>query len=259
MPLAKRETNGRFRLEDCHSQLGRLLGSDAEPVEVLRCAEQHRAFWRPRNVRVLLLAESHVYTAASELNYRIDLSPFPGTEKVPRGFVRLVYCLGYGGNGLLTQPILKNGGTPQYWKIFFSCINHVQNTRNDFTPILSRTPFATRIQNKLALLRRLQETGVWLLDASLAALYRPGHPKPDRRLMERCLQTSWDAYVGQVIKTAQPSHIICIGDSVRRFLRTRLSDLGMPVTKVPQPQARLPAINHLQLFQQYYNIVNSNQ
>jgi hypothetical protein len=245
-------------LEDCHSQLGRLLGSEAEPVEVLRCAEEHRAYWRPRKVRVLLLAESHVYTAASELDRRVDLSGFPGTEVVPSGFVRLVYCLGYGGNKLLNQSIPKNFGTPQYWKLFYSCLNRV-HTNNDFVPILSRTPFAERIQNKLDLLRRLQETGVWLLDTSLAALYLPGRPKPDRLLMEKCLRTSWDAYVGQVIRAARPSHIVCIGKGVSLSLGTRLSSLGIPMTVLPQPNARLSSTMHLQVFQTYHNIVSSTQ
>src|SRR5437773_10224347 len=91
-------------LEECHSQLAKLLGSGAEPIDVLRCAEKHRTYWRPEHIRVLLLAESHVYTTSSELDRRVALPGSMGTE-VPRGFVRLVYCLGYGENGLLNRPI----------------------------------------------------------------------------------------------------------------------------------------------------------
>ena len=238
-------------LEECHKQLARLLGSDAEPLEVLRRTEEHRAYWRPEHVRVLLLAESHVHTTPSELARRIVLPDSIGRD-VPRGFVRLVYCLGYGENHLLDRPIAdsKNSGTPQFWKIFYSCINRV-STHTDFISILSTTPPFEHIVNKLALLRRLKESGVWLLDASLAALY----PKPSPTIVTRCLRTSWDAYVGQVVRTAKPMRIVCIGIGVHSALRDRLSGLGVPVTVVPQPNAHLDADAHLAVFQQYYPIV----
>jgi hypothetical protein len=238
-------------LEECHRQLAKLLGSGAEPVEVLRCAEEHRAYWRPEHIRVLLLAESHVYTPSSELNRRVGV-PGPMGAEVPEGFVRLVYCLGYGENGLLNRPIAtpRNSGTPQFWKIFYSCVNRVCTTA-DFTPILSHTPFLERIGNKLALLRRMKEAGIWLVDTSLAGLY----PKPSPRLVKACLRTSWDAYVGQVIRTAGPSRIVCIGKGVASSLGARLFDLGIPVTVVPQPNAHLGSTQHVELFQQYYDIV----
>jgi hypothetical protein len=242
-------------LEECHSRLANLLGSDAEPIEVLRCAEEHRAYWRPERVRVILLAESHVYTTALELEHRVVLPNFMGNG-IPRGFVRLVYCLGYGENGLLDQPIIlpRNYGTPQFWKIFYSCVNPIQ-TNEDFTPILGRTPLPERIWNKLNLLRRLKEAGVWLVDASLAALYLPGRSKPAPILIETCLRTSWDAYISQVVRDASPLHIICIGKGVARYLDDRLSNLGVPLTIVRQPNARLTSIEHLEAFQHYYSVV----
>lgn len=238
-------------LEECHRQLARILGVGAEPIEVLRRAEEHRAYWRPKHVRVLLLAESHVYTTASELDRRVVLPAFIGTEP-PNGFVRLVYCLGYGENGLLDRPIATppNSGTPQFWKIFYSCVNRVY-TNEDFTPILHCTQLPERIRNKLGLLQRLRDVGVWLVDTSLAALY----PKPAPSLVEACLRTSWDAYVGQVIETARPSRIVCIGKGVAGALGVRLSGLGIPVTVVPQPNAHLLTRQHLEVFQQYYDIV----
>ena len=63
----------------------------------MRRAEEHRSYWRPKNVRVLLLAESHAYTAREELERRLTISD-DEFELVPQGFVRLVYCLGYGEN-----------------------------------------------------------------------------------------------------------------------------------------------------------------
>jgi hypothetical protein len=177
-------------------------------------------------------------------------------EDVPGGFVRLVYCLGYGENRLLDQPITspKNSGTPQFWKIFYSCVNRVR-TNEDFASLQGETPFLVRVRNKLALLQRLKEAGVWLLDTSLAALYLPGQPKPAPVLLEACLHTSWDAYVGQVVKATGAAHIVCIGKGVERSLGSRLYSIGVPVTVVPQPNARLSSAEHFQVFHQYHEVV----
>jgi hypothetical protein len=239
-------------LEECHNRLARLLGENSEPLEVLRCAEAHRAYWRPPRIRILLLAESHIYTAFSEMDRQVILQNHMDTD-MPRGFVRLVYCLGYGENNLLNKPIREpsNSGTPKYWKILYSCVNRV-SSNEDFIPILkSYTAFEERIRNKIALLKRLKEAGIWLLDASLAALY----PKPVPTLVESCLQVSWDAYVSQIVRTTRPSSIICIGKGVFRFLHTRLCDIGIPVFVIPQPNSRLSSLEHLKNYQQYHDII----
>ncbi|MDQ6666242.1 MAG: hypothetical protein M3Z23_17830, partial [Acidobacteriota bacterium] len=57
---------------------------------------------------------------------------------IPRGFVRLVYCLGYGESHLLDEPIeARNSGTPQFWKIFYSCLNPIQSSET-FAPVARR-------------------------------------------------------------------------------------------------------------------------
>jgi hypothetical protein len=179
---------------------------------------------------------------------------------MPRGFVRLVYCLGYGENRLLDVPITqpRNTGTPQFWKIFYSCVNQV-TANGDFALILSSgtTDADTRLANKLALLRRLQGAGVWLLDTSVAALYTPGQPGPTPEVMWACLTTSWDSYVRSIVEAATPARIVCIGRGVARHLGTRLTELGIPVTIVPQPNARLSAAEHLAVFRQYYDLVQN--
>jgi hypothetical protein len=237
-------------LEKCHNRLTGLLGPSVESLKVFECADAHRVYWRPTRVRILLLAESHVYTTTSELDYQIDSHNLVDTN-IPRAFVRLVYCLGYGENDLLNKPILdrRNSGTPQYWKIFYSCINRVCSNE-DFVPILRRcTTFEERIWNKITLLRRLKEMGIWLVDASLAALY----PKPSPSLIEPCLIASWEEYVSQVIRIARPSKIICIGKRVCRVLSSRISETGIPVFEIPQPNARLSSEEHLRNYQQYYD------
>lgn len=240
-------------LKECHRQLAKVLGPDAEPIEVLVRVEEHRAYWQPDRARVILLAESHVYTTCSELAHRVVRSDLVESG-VPQQFVRLVYCLGYGENEILDQPINapKNSGTPLYWKLFYSCVHEV-DSNEDFAPILvTRTTFPERIRNKLALLNCLQDAGVWLVDTSVAALYLPGGGKPKE--LAKCLQTSWDAYVGQVVTTARPSHIVCIGKGVANSLGNRLSGLGIPVTVVPEPSARLTAKERFETYRTCYQV-----
>lgn len=241
---------------DSHHRLATLLGSGAEPLEVLRRTEEHRNYWRPERVRVVLLAESHVYTTVNELDCSLSLPP-TAAQDIPRGFVRLVYCVGYGENWLLDRPIASppNTGTPQFWKIFFSCVHPIASN-HDFAPVQATMTAANkRIANKLALLQRLRELGVWLLDASLAALYLPGRAKTSPALLEACLQLSWDHHVGSVLKAAAPSHVVCIGKGVATGLGRRLGEIDAPVTVLPQPNARLGSAEHHESFKTYYRIV----
>jgi len=226
-----------------------------EGVDALRRAEEHRAYWRPDHVRVVLLAESHVYTTAEELKRTIN-RPASAPPDLPGGFVRLVYCLGYRENQLLSGAIYSppNGGTPQFWKILYSCVNDITSNR-DFASIQASTSPAVRVANKIALLQRLRDLGVWLLDASPAALYFPVGPKPRPATLEACVQTGWDHHVRYVIENAAPTQIVCVGRGVGAALASRLSNIGAQITTVPQPNARLPTAEHHQSFLTYRRVV----
>jgi len=83
-------------LMEARSRIADILG-EAEPLEVLQRVEEHRLFWRPLNPRVILLAESHVYTRPEELLRTLRPMPeFPAS--MPKGFVRL----GFSAEDLLT-------------------------------------------------------------------------------------------------------------------------------------------------------------
>jgi len=114
-------------LSDCYSTLLPFLGSAPEPFEVIERADEHREYWRPPHVRLVLLAESHVYTQAAELDHFLRPDPLLPPD-LPKGYVRLVYALGYGEDRLLDRPIEgpRNSGTPQYLKLFFSCLNQIR-------------------------------------------------------------------------------------------------------------------------------------
>ena len=248
-------------LENCHEQLRRILGSEIEPFEVLQIADQHRRFWRPEKVRTILLAESHVYTSGEEAALKVEL-PANISSSAPKSFVRLVYCLAYGENGLLKKTITnpKNSGTRQFWEVFYSCVNQV-TCNEDFSAVhKTRTrDLCQRIQNKFQLLQELQQKGIWLVDGSLAALYMPGRDKLGPEIMQQALQVSWDSYVGEQVVQAKPEQIICIGTGVQRSLESRLQKAFLspiPITTVKQPNARMSRCERFQTFKTYFEICN---
>jgi hypothetical protein len=73
-------------LEDTRARLADVPSEAIEPVAVLERAEEHRAFWRPANSRVILLAESHVLIGEAELEH--VLLPFPGVACIGVGVGR---------------------------------------------------------------------------------------------------------------------------------------------------------------------------
>ncbi len=241
-------------LARCHSQLAPHLGERTEPLAVAKYVERHRWFWRPDAPRLILLAESHVHTTEAESKCLIRSEGLPAN--IPTEFVRLVYCLGYGENGLLNGSATgRNTGTPQFWQIFASCLRTV-SSRRDFHDIqVSQTrSLKHRIASKVQLLETLRAEGIWLLDASIAALYDPLLPKPAPRLREVAIRVSWDNYVRQVLADASPEAILCIGVGVARILKSRLDDLRIPWDVVPQPQARLSASDRYDIFAAYHAV-----
>jgi hypothetical protein len=231
-------------LRDAHERLGGLLPA-VEPFEALERAEAHRAFWRPAKVRVVLLAESHVFTGPSDLERRIVRLP-GAPAGVPVSFVRLVYCLGYGENHILDRRIdePRNGGTPQYWGLFASCVDGPTRSEDFRATLGSGAPSHVRVANKLALLGRLRDTGVWLLDASPAALYGPGGVKPTSRAIDEAIDLGYELHVRHALEAAAPSEIVCVGIGVGGVLASRLRRTGATITVVPQPNSWVSADKH---------------
>src|SRR5262245_48897798 len=138
-------------------------GLVAERPEVAVAVEQHRWAWKPSNVRVLLVAESHVYTSVedSTLHVRTEMLP-EEARHAPREFVRLVYCLGYGETWLLNAPPQRpNGGTRDFLNIFGRIVD---NGRQPTRALASAT---ARLLWKVQTLQRIRAQRVWLLDSSL--------------------------------------------------------------------------------------------
>ena len=67
-----------------------------------------------------------------------------------------------------------------------------------------------RIRNKIKLLLELKKQGIWLVDASIIALYNKGI-KPSNDVFNEVIKTSWNHYTKNLIADAKPNHVIIVG------------------------------------------------
>jgi len=252
-------------LFNCYQKIYSILGDQSESYESVELIEQFRQYWRPEKINIILLAESHVFTSNTDRSFKLNdvkdddltLLDYPGS------YAKFVYCLAYGEETLTkgdNHPA-KADGTPQFWKILYSCINKVESNES-FSPILKSGTKSTpeRIHNKIKLLLELKKQGIWLVDTSIIALYNKGI-KPSNDVFNEVIKTSWNHYTKHLILDANPNHIIIVGKEVAKNIESSLSLIvgNKNYTIIPQPQAHLPAEEHLSNFQKYYSICSSNQ
>jgi hypothetical protein len=81
------------------------------------------------------------------------------------------------------------------------------------------TSFPQRLQNKIHLLKNLRAKGIWLVDASIVAVYGNG-VNVSRRSRTEVLWKSWKLYTKQVVTSANPERVICVGKGVAELSRT---------------------------------------
>jgi len=234
-----------LRWNEIRARMGARLGESwpLEAAEMLAAVAAHRDYWRPSEVRVLLLAESHVMTTWQEFTARVPLARF-GHPQAPPEFVRLVYCLGYGERNAVQGGASKNIGTPQFWKILAACVGDL-----DGGSVLRRgeSDWVRRVARKIALLERLKRRGVWLLDASPVALYWGSRKKPARKLLEAALVAGWEEHSRAVVRELSPRAVVFIGKTVFDVLGERVREVlpaSTPIEWIYQPQAQVPTIDH---------------
>jgi len=238
------------KLNETYFKIKSILGEDTEPLESVQLVETYRRFLKPEKVRLILLAESHVFT--HDKDRKVPILPISDLPDYPGRYARFVYCLGYGEKTLTGSELHpRRDGTPQFWKIFFSCCNTICS-RADFHPILSQTPTKQRIGNKIKILKQLKEQGVWLVDASIVALYRDGKKIP---FMSKALKESWQTYTRDIVIAAKPEHVICIGKGVAKVVRLDLErHFASRHTVIDQPNAHLSSEEHLANYKTYSQI-----
>jgi len=237
-------------LNDAYLKVARIVGDDAEALESVQLVEAYRRFLRPEKVKIVLLAESHVFT--SDQDREITIPRIPELPGYPTQYARFVYCLGCGERDLTGHALHpKRDGTPQFWKVLLSCRDSVKSPA-DFAPVLAHTPFPQRLQNKIALLTDLRDRGICLVDASIVALYKNGRKVHH---MFQALQESWRSYTRDVVLSAAPDHVICIGKGVANVVRRDLdTHFQGKYTVVPQPNAHLSSAEHMANFTRYGSV-----
>lgn len=238
----------RRKIVNAHMQI--------DSLEVVKQVILYRQFWEPKETNVILLAESHVYTDEKDYEIECDRSI---VHKIildyPLRFVRFVYCLGYGENKLLTRigTGRKNTGTPQYWKIFSSCVAENEKDLGFHKILKTKTrSFTQRLHNKVNVLRKMKKKGIWLLDASIVGLYGSG--RKNSVVIERIIETCWRNHIADVILEASPQYIIVIGKGVGDILRFKLRNLNISFTVIHQPQARGSSQWQLENYKTYQRI-----
>jgi hypothetical protein len=214
-----------------------------ESAAVLAAVAAHRAYWRPPQVRLLVMSESHVWTREAELAAEVPLGVF-GHATAPTPFVRLVYCLGYGERDLVQGRVHPNFGTPQFWKLLAAGIDPALSAQ-----VVERTQPALmpRLGAKLQVLEALKARGVWLLDACPVALYAASQPKPRVTVLAKAMELAWAAYTRAAIAEAAPRAVMIVGKMVHDGIGDRIRALlgpSVPVQWMYQPQARRPEAEH---------------
>jgi len=235
-------------------------GTEIDSLDIVKQVENYRQLWKPDEINVILLAESHVFTNGQD--HKIGCASSILHEIIPNYplcFVRFVYCLGYGEDELLTAKIKgrKNTGTPQYWKIFSSCVAENQNDLGFHAILKTKTPsLIQRLRNKVKVLQKMRGQGVWLLDASIVGLYGSG--KKDQKFIERTMEVCWWNHVANAISESNLKHIIIIGKGVGDILYPKLQKLHIPFTTIPQPQVRGTSQWQLENYKKYQQICAKN-
>lgn len=224
-----------------------------ESFQSVELVEKYRKFWKPKKVKTILLAESHVFTSIEEM--KIELDNIQMLEAYPKQYSKFVYCLAYGEKNLTNNALHpKRDGTPQFWKIFHSCVNNIESNKC-FHPIQSATPFNERIINKIEILNKMKDLGIWLVDTSIVALYHNGK-KPKN--MPEIIEKSWEGYTKNIILDAKPRKIIVIGKGVAKTIEKSLNYNNLNFTIISQPNAHLSSEEHLENFKSYYKLCNMN-
>ena len=198
------------------AKLLRQAGIEPETPGVALAVEKHRFAWRPKSVKVVLIAESHIYTSASDFALRVckDFLP-PEAQDTPSEFVRIIYCLGYGEPELLSgKTQQRNAGTRQFWDLF----GKLAGTGKQ--PCRSRgISRRDRIQWKVDTLSKLQTKGVWVLDASLHAMYTPGGKRISNKLKFALHQLWWQEYGSHLLSGFPQAKVWIIGKTVADDLK----------------------------------------
>ena len=213
-----------------------LPDGDCEDLSSVRLAKEYYDHWKPAEVRAIVLAESHVFTAPEEqAAKRLSDAAFERLQREhgydgPRGYVRLVNCLGYGEQALCADGRAADRGSTQFWQLLAACSRELAPA-TPATPVvgpggqlsdvlkLGSPRLADRLAAKFRVMRELKARGIWLLDTCVVGWYIPqatyyvrsartgevqrkAKERPPKRCKTPALALSWELYTKHVVRAA---------------------------------------------------------
>lgn len=194
-----------------------------ESPEYLEAVYAWRYAWRPDRVRILLVAESHVAEEKGDLNVQVLL---PDSERIgvhlPKNFCRLVYCLGYGENEVCCNKPVKNFvGTWQYWDLIGTIAARINRSIRPKMPRKINSNLQERLAWKISVLTELKKSGIWLVDASVIAVYKSGGKRLiSGKLYQEIVKYSFEKFVWPNVGKDEPEQIWVIGIGVGEVLKS---------------------------------------
>lgn len=190
-------------------------GNKPEPLDTALLVEEYRWFWKPKNVKFVLVAESHVYADKEEISVKIiprKLRMYAPSypQDSPMNFAKIVYCPGYGEPEVLDFPdnIENNPGTKQFVDLFRQCLGHAK-------------PKDRSLEWKARILNAVKDKGIWLLDASCHACAKGNKERLPKAVVDRIVPISWKRYVEPIIDDleVEPSKVWIVGKGVHDLIR----------------------------------------
>lgn len=213
-PLTPERLQDQPTLADWADSWARRAGARTESPQYLASVAAWREAWRPEKVRVLLVAESHVAEEAGDASVRVVVRA-PSRTELPSSFCRLVYCLGYGEDGVCSPPPTRNAGTWQFWDI----LGAIAGGPNPTQPRKDRSTLSDRLRWKLDVLTWLRRHGVWLVDACVAGVYQPGGGRAFAGGdYERMVRDSFERFVWPGVSQEPIEQVWVIGVGVAKAL-----------------------------------------
>ena len=191
-------------------------GFEPELPQVALAVEKHRWAWRPENISVILIAESHIYTSCEDCRLKVQKKLLPkAAQHTPEEFVRLIYCLGYGEPELLSaETKQRNSGTRQFWDMFGRLAGTGKQPNRH-----KGISLGYRLRWKIKTLEAMQTRGVWVIDASLHAMYLPGGKRVSNSVKFALHQLWWEDYGSHLLSKFPQAKIWIIGKTVADDLK----------------------------------------
>jgi len=212
------------------------LGLAPESTRYLSQVSRWRSAFRPTRIRTLLVAESHVAEQPDDVRVRVAIpESLISHKRLPNGFCRLVYCLGYGESKLCDPEPISNPGTWQFWDLLGAIASLVDMSLNARCPRRREAGLEERLAWKCRVLSVLRDKGVWLVDASVLGLYGKGRRLVRGSRYRQLVRESFEMFVWPEVVRDHPD-VWVIGQGVGKALSSL--DMIAPTRVISQPQDR---------------------